>query len=156
MRKSQQYLGIPNAVMLCIDAYDLGPKGRFYHHFAKDPVTYEGEIDLLLKMESLYDDLRFPFPGNNERHFKEREVVYMDKEMNKVLEDDEILDMHGDLGTFIIRVQHRQNSSWQGRITWVEEDKTLYFRSVWEMMKLIEEAMEEHKEEENKAPSWKE
>ena len=120
MRKSQQYLGIPNAVMLCIDAYDLGPKGRFYHHFAKDPVTYEGEIDLLLKMESLYDDLRFPFPGNNERHFKEREVA------------------------------------WQGRITWVEEDKTLYFRSVWEMMKLIEEAMEEHKEEENKAPSWKE
>ena len=80
----------------------------------------------------------------------------MEKEMNKVLEDDEILDMHGDLGTFIIRVQHRQNSSWQGRITWVEEDKTLYFRSVWEMMKLIEEAMEEHKEEENKAPSWKE
>ena len=67
-----------------------------------------------------------------------------------------LLDMHGDLGTFIIRVQHRQNSSWQGRITWVEEDKTLYFRSVWEMMKLIEEAMEEHKEEENKAPSWKE
>ena len=93
MRKSQQYLGIPNAVMLCIDAYDLGPKGRFYHHFAKEPVSYEGEIDLLLKMESLYDDLRFPFPGNNERHFKEREVVYMEKEMNKVLEDDEILDM---------------------------------------------------------------
>ncbi len=80
----------------------------------------------------------------------------MSEEMTRVLEDDEMLQMHGDLGTFIIRVQHRQNSSWQGRITWVEQDKTLYFRSVWEMMKLIEEAMADHKEEETETPTWKE
>ncbi|MBR0474217.1 MAG: hypothetical protein IJJ19_04370, partial [Erysipelotrichaceae bacterium] len=62
----------------------------------------------------------------------------------------------GELGTFIIRVQHRQNSSWQGRITWVEQDKTLYFRSIWEMMKLIDSAMEQFKEpdEENDTPQW--
>ena len=106
-------------------------------------------------MEDLYDDMRFPFPGNNERHFFEKEVIYMEKEMTRALEDDEMLEMHGDLGTFIIRVQHRQNSSWQGRITWVEEDKTLYFRSVWEMVKLIEEAMGHNREDEND-PSWTE
>ena len=78
----------------------------------------------------------------------------MEEEMTRVLEDEEMLDMHGDLGTFIIRVQHRQNSSWQGRITWVEEDKTLYFRSVWEMMKLIEEALKDHKEDETETPDW--
>ncbi|MBR0473934.1 MAG: hypothetical protein IJJ19_02945 [Erysipelotrichaceae bacterium] len=64
--------------------------------------------------------------------------------------------MHGELGTFIIRVQHRQNSSWQGRITWVEQDKTLYFRSIWEMMKLIDSAMEQFKDqdEDNDTPQW--
>ena len=56
--------------------------------------------------------------------------------------DDELLSKHGDIGTFIVRVQHRQNSSWQGRITWMEEDKTVQFRSVWEMIKLIESAVD--------------
>ena len=58
------------------------------------------------------------------------------------MEDEELLKKHGDLGTFIIRVQHRQNSSWQGRITWMEEDKTVYFRSIWEMIKLVESALD--------------
>ena len=153
---TQCYLGIPNAVVLCIDSYKENIAGRFYHHFNKDPETYESVLDLLMQMEDLYDRMRFPFPGNNERHFIKRKENYMSEEMTRVLEDDEMLQMHGDLGTFIIRVQHRQNSSWQGRITWVEQDKTLYFRSVWEMMKLIEEAMADYKEEETETPTWKE
>ena len=58
------------------------------------------------------------------------------------MKDEELLSQHGDLGSFMIRVQHRQNSSWQGRITWMEQDKTLYFRSIWEMIKLIDSAVE--------------
>ena len=76
------------------------------------------------------------------------------EEMTRALEDKDMLEMHGDLGTFIIRVQHRQNSSWQGRITWVEEDKTVYFRSVWEMVGLIEEALADKKEEDEEKQTW--
>ncbi|MBQ9662858.1 MAG: hypothetical protein IJV40_06875 [Oscillospiraceae bacterium] len=59
------------------------------------------------------------------------------------MSDETLLTKHGDIGTFIVRVQHRQNSSWQGRITWMEEDRTVQFRSVWEMIKLIESAVDE-------------
>ncbi|MBE5889536.1 MAG: hypothetical protein E7282_01055 [Lachnospiraceae bacterium] len=55
--------------------------------------------------------------------------------------DEEILEEHGELGTFIIRVQHRQHSSWQGRVTWLDENKTVYFRSELELMKLIDGAL---------------
>ena len=55
---------------------------------------------------------------------------------------------HGDMGTFIIRVQHRQNSSWQGRITWMEKDKTVNFRSIWEMIKLVDSALNTVSEQE--------
>lgn len=65
------------------------------------------------------------------------------------MSDDELLSKHGDLGTFILRVQHRQNSTWQGRITWVNENKTLQFRSVWELTKLIEEALDTVSEQED-------
>lgn len=65
------------------------------------------------------------------------------------MNDDELLSKRGDLGTFILRVQHRQNSTWQGRITWVNENKTLQFRSVWELTKLIEEALDTVSEQED-------
>ena len=72
------------------------------------------------------------------------------------MSDEKLLRKHGDIGTFIVRVQHRQNSSWQGRITWMEEDKTINFRSVWEMIKLIESAVDtvEGPEESEKEASW--
>ena len=71
------------------------------------------------------------------------------------MSDEKLLTKHGELGTFIVRVQHRQNSSWQGRITWMEEDKTIYFRSVWEMIKLIESAVDTVSlPEDSDEPSW--
>ena len=45
--------------------------------------------------------------------------------------------------TFLIRVQFRQNATWQGRIEWLEGKKTRPFRSVLEMSQLIQEAWEE-------------
>ena len=70
------------------------------------------------------------------------------------MSDEALLTKHGDIGTFIVRVQHRQNSSWQGRITWMEEDRTIQFRSVWEMIKLIESAVDSVSAGENEEISW--
>ena len=71
------------------------------------------------------------------------------------MSDENLLSKHGDIGTFIVRVQHRQNSSWQGRLTWMEQDKTISFRSVWEMIKLIESAVDTvSQQEEADKPAW--
>lgn len=140
--KTQSYIGVPNAVIWCVDdLYENNMKGRMYCSYYTEPIMIDSIAELLRRMDKLYNDLNFPFPGNNERHYTKRRGSTVKEELEKVVEDEELLTRHGDLGTFIIRVQHRQHSSWQGRITWVEEDKTLYFRSALEMMKLIEEAM---------------
>ena len=73
------------------------------------------------------------------------------------MKDEALLSKHGDLGTFIVRVQHRQNSSWQGRVTWVEKDQTINFRSVWEMIKRLESAVDTVSTQEDEGieePSW--
>ena len=73
------------------------------------------------------------------------------------MDDQELLGKHGDLGSFIVRVQHRQNSSMQGRVTWVEKNKTVFFRSAWEMIRLIDSALEtdeDEKDEKKDLPSW--
>lgn len=44
--------------------------------------------------------------------------------------------------TFLIRVQYRQNASWQGTIQWLDKKTSMPFRSTLEMMMLIQEALE--------------
>ena len=60
-----------------------------------------------------------------------------------VMDDEIIQEKRGGKGTFIIQIQYRQNSSWQGKIVWVEQNKTLYFRSALELIKLIDSALVE-------------
>ena len=63
--------------------------------------------------------------------------------MTRVLRDDELLRQHGHLGTFAIRVQHRQHSSWQGKVTYLEENRSVHFRSLLELIKIIDGALDD-------------
>ncbi len=46
------------------------------------------------------------------------------------------------IATFVIHVKHCQNSTWQGTVTWAEENKQENFRSVLELLKLLDGAVE--------------
>lgn len=139
----QKYLGSLNAFVLCIDsADDLFIDGRIYHLFDKEPIEIHSYKDLFLKSEGFFDSIGCPRASQSDRDFNGNvQMKIADKELIKMNKDDEILEEHGELGTFIVRVQHRQHSSWQGRVTWLDEDKTVYFRSELELMKLIDEAL---------------
>lgn len=54
---------------------------------------------------------------------------------------------HGELGRFVIRVQCRQHNSWQGSVTHLDKNKTLNFRSMLELIKIIDGILD--KEEQN-------
>ena len=47
-------------------------------------------------------------------------------------------------GTFVIKILNNQNSTWQGSVTWVEEQRTQNFRRALELLKLIDGALEEN------------
>lgn len=49
-------------------------------------------------------------------------------------------------GTFIVKILNRQSSTWQGSITWVEEQRTQNFRSALELIKMIDGALDEDAE----------
>ena len=159
MSKTQWYIGAPNGVVLCVNSAHGGQlAGELYHSYRLDAIPFANIEQMIFHMEELYDLLKFPHPSTNNRSFvpseKPHEIMH---ERNRIMSDDALLSKHGDIGTFIVRVQHRQNSSWQGRITWMEEDKTLYFRSIWEMIKLIESAVDtvsEQEEESSEEPTW--
>ena len=144
MEKTQWYIGAPNGVVLCVDHMELGRmEGTFYHAYRQEGTSFHTVDELLFELERFYNWINFPRQSTNDRTFSEDTsyVAAPREERIKVMTDEELLKKHGDLGSFVIRVQHRQNSSWQGRITWMDADKTVNFRSIWEMIKLIDDAL---------------
>ncbi len=160
MGKSQWYIGSPNGVVLCVDhASRWQIRGRLYHAYSREGLKIANMEQFLFELEHFYDSIDFPHPSTNNRTFQ-GEIPHIGHRAGKekVMSDEELLGRHGDLGTFIIRVQHRQNSSWQGRITWMDQDKTVYFRSMWEMLKLVDSALDtvSRWEDDRDEPTWPE
>lgn len=143
---SQLYIGTANGVVICIDRFAEGlSMGEFWHSYSKEPVHFRSFGHMVYLMEGLFDYLDFPRRANNVRSFQNEPTAYPKrKDREKVMADHDLLEKHGYLETFIVRVQHRQNNTWQGRITWADKDKTVNFRSIWEMIHLMETAIYEN------------
>lgn len=144
MEGSQNYIGMPCGLVICIDRIDGGfLSGKYYHFYDRHGEAFDSLDELLFGMEQFFERINFPHASTNRRVFVKNIVKTDGKaERRKVMKEEELLAKHGDLGTFIVRVQHRQNSSWQGRITWSDKNKTVNFRSVWEMVQLIGNALD--------------
>lgn len=57
--------------------------------------------------------------------------------------------------TFIVQVLCRQNATWQGTIQWVQARQTQTFRSEYEMLRLMDEAvLSSARETEKSNPAW--
>lgn len=62
------------------------------------------------------------------------------------MSDDIFKEQSGEQATFVVHVQFRQNATWQGSIEWLEEKTNRKFRSMLEMMKLMDEALASNQE----------
>lgn len=44
--------------------------------------------------------------------------------------------------TFIVKIDHQQNATWQGQVIWADENRIERFRSALELFKLMDRAMD--------------
>ena len=141
------YTGISNSIVLAVDDKDIrGIQGRVYHAYSEKAIPIACFEEVIRIAENLFKDLGYPQMTTNDREFGGSSYSYRKKEeMVRIMDDKTLLEQQGDLGTFIIRVQHRQHSSWQGKVTWIEENETVNFRSALELMKMIDHVLEENK-----------
>lgn len=56
--------------------------------------------------------------------------------------------------TFMVKVVYSENFSVQGYIQWIEQDKTVPFRSYMELLHLIEEGLYISRDEMTRLRSW--
>lgn len=136
-------LHAPNITNICIDEYDNGEiSGRLYHCYTKEPCPFTNIIKLLEKMEQFYDETALPQASEQTRFFQNTSPRKA-KVLTKVATPQDVAAHRGQLGTFLIHVKYRQNSSWQGKVQWIEGASTQPFMSVLELLKILTNALKD-------------
>lgn len=119
--------------VVCVDEYVDGVcTGRLINPGLPEPILFRGVMQFLLEMEKLLDDMRFPEPFSRTRSFAPPMVPPRNTAPSTA---------HGHLATFNLRVQFRQNASWQGSVKWLEGRQEESFRSVLELLLLIDSTL---------------
>lgn len=142
----QQRMWVPeiNKTLVCVDSYEKGvPVGRFYSSYPEAEV-FESMSQFLLKMEESMDDRQMAQSYTAPRTFSSV-VGDLDRESPQVSV------RKGRKATFEIVVLFRQHTSWQGMIRWQEQQIEQSFRSVLELIRLMDSAM--RSQEEAKTPA---
>ncbi len=120
--------------LVCVDSYDDGVlKGRFYCA-DQEPRSFESLTQMLVKMDAILEENQIPQSYTTARTFSS---VLMPEESPAVAS----ATRKGALATFEIQILFRQNSSWQGMVVWKEKKMEQSFRSVLEMILLLDSAL---------------
>lgn len=127
----------------CIDENNNGNiSGNLYCGVTPDGVAFNGFEELIFIMENIMDRIKFPQSTMQKRSFDMddcpeclplNEIQEAQKSMRRYNADDKL----GKLATLIIKIQFRQNASWQGLIEWVDRGETFEFESELELIRIF-------------------
>ena len=107
--------------------------GVIYCPLLEKTYAFDNLMQFLLLMESLMDEASFPQRGVEHRAFQ---VAASTPVVRSLSEKPATR-----LATFTINVLFRQNASWQGSIIWNEQNLESHFRSVLELITLLDDAL---------------
>ena len=120
--------------LICVDSYDAGVlKGRFFSPF-QDMEAFDSLSQFLIRMERLLDEWQLPQSYTEARTFSSLLEVSEPEGSGPARR-------WGNRATFELQVLFRQHSSWQGVLIWRETGMEHSFRSVLELVILMDSAL---------------
>ena len=142
--QSQIHTDGRRAMLVCVDSSEKGVwTGRYYNSSLKKGESFSSFVDFLMKMEKTLDQMYFPQSFSAVRRFTQEEETELIGASNDECQT-------GKAATFLIRILFRQNASWQGSILWLEGKREESFRSVLELIFLMNDALNAQKSAEKK------
>lgn len=121
--------------LVYVDSYQNGvPEGQYHHPCGGESGSFRSLTQLLLKIEQGMDVEGLP---------QSFQVVRTFFSMDVMAEDDcgTILPRTGRVATFSLHIMFRRNASWQGKLCWLEGGQSQSFRSVLELIALLDSAI---------------
>ena len=138
----------PNLICVCVNTRKQGDySGELWNQYEDEPKAFYTSLDMIQKMDELYDRWDFPQRSTMNRRFdkaaapKQPERIQRKGAIPK-MDADRIQDKKGEKGTFIVHVLYRQNATWQGEVVWADKKKKQRFRSALELLKLMDSALD--------------
>ena len=121
-------------ILVCVDSYENGvPRGQLYLP-GQEGQRFDSLSQLLLRAERLLER------GGSVQSFTTPRVFALPKPLGDAPCDTEEL-TRGSAATFEMRVLFRQHASWQGELLWLEKNTRQSFRSVLELITLMDSAL---------------
>ena len=123
-----------NKTLICLDSYRDGiPEGRIYgSRFGAE--TFRSLSQFLIKMEELLDETQMP-----QSYTAKRTFPTITEPLDSTVPSLQL--RSGMEATFEMQVIFRQHTSWQGRLLWRETGTEQSFRSVLELVILLDSAL---------------
>lgn len=139
LKKEPTVVTMDQTNILMIDAYNHKTvQGRIYNQFTSSYTRFYSFMEFVLLLEKGFEVNHYPLRGAALRRFY-KEVS--NEPFTCTIHADQQRQFRGKLATFILKVKFRQNTSWQGELIFVGKQKKEYFRSVLELMKLMDNAL---------------
>ena len=133
-----------NQIFVSLDKSKSDLCGTIMHNSLPEMKYFSG-IEQLLK----WIDVIMKQPGFPESTVKYRSFKDGEKKMDKM--PMEFTTEHGEKATFVVSVMYCQNATWQGTVKWLEGGRTEKFRSLLELIKLMDSTIEESQSEESQS-----
>lgn len=130
----QPWVNVNRKNIVCVDSYEEGvPKGRIYSP-GQEAEGFSSLSQFLIRMETLLDGNQMPQSYTEHRTFSSlllpEEETFVSSPVRK-----------GSRATFELQVLFRQHTSWQGVLRWREQNVEYNFRSVLELVMLMDSAL---------------
>lgn len=135
-------------MLVCIDRLQDGEiYGRCYNPYYSANPKFIALAALIGRMEFLFDGLSYPQRTLEPRKFRvrtaRRRIPDAEEGGMPMEEPKEKETPRGEKATFVVNVQFRQNATWQGTVSWSEQKATRRFRSMLELISLMNDALVE-------------
>lgn len=114
--------------------------GVLYNDFYGIAIDFQGIRQMLSRLDDFFDYVRFPQATHEKRSFHE-EPAAKPKHPPRGLREVAPEVMQDKQAAFLLHVQFRQNSTWQGTLEWLPEKRTKRFRSELELIGLIADTL---------------
>lgn len=133
------WAGENRKMTVCVDSYDDGVmKGRVLNAY-QETEPFESMIQFLMAVETILEDQQIPQSYTSLRRFSDLIPMGEGSAASGSIPK-------GIRATFELQVLFRQHSSWQGVVVWREQRKEQSFRSVLELVMLMDSALRTAKE----------
>ena len=139
-------------VIVRLECHGTEILGEFRHLYVKDSEEFNSISEFIYKLELMLEQMNVPQSTTNCRKgwgdpqkCKHGDDTIAPKREWRFLEEPSMIGMGKPGWYFLLHIRYRCNSSWQGEIRWLRKNCTMIFRSVLELLMVLENTMIEER-----------